>query len=72
MAASVTMRSNINELDAMLLDLNEGTYNKGMHTAHTLQSNDYFSDFEENTSYSALPTNYTAHDGMSTSRTILY
>ena len=63
MAASVTMRANISELDAMLNDLNEGTYSKSMHTGHTLQANDYFSDFEENTSYSALPTNYSAHDG---------
>ena len=65
MAASVTMRANISELDAMLNDLNEGTYSKSMHTGHTLQANDYFSDFEENTSYSALPTNYSAHDGNS-------
>lgn len=62
MAASMTMRANISELDAMLSDLNEGKYNKGMHTGHTLQPNDYFSDFDENTSYSALPTNYTPHD----------
>ena len=61
----MTMRANISELDAMLNDLNEGTYSKSMHTGHTLQANDYFSDFEENTSYSALPTNYSAHDGNS-------
>ena len=58
----MTMRANISELDAMLNDLNQGTYNKSMHTGHTLQANDYFSDFEENTSYSALPTNYGGHD----------
>jgi hypothetical protein len=56
------MRANISELDAMLNDLNEGKYSKSLHTGHTLQTNDYFSDFEENTSYSALPTNYAEHD----------
>ena len=66
MAASVTMRANISDLDAMLSDLNEGKYNKGVHNGHTLQPNDYFSDFEDNTSYSALPTNYSAHDGKKT------
>jgi len=71
MAASVTMRANISELDAMLNDLNEGKYNKGMHSGHTLQPNDYFSDFEENTSYSALPTNYSAHDGKTNSSSSL-
>ena len=65
MAASMTMRANISELDAMLNDLNQGTYNKSMHNGHSLQANDYFSDFEENTSYSALPTNYGAHDSKS-------
>ena len=65
MAASMTMRANISELDAMLNDLNQGTYNKSMHTGHSLQANDYFSDFEENTSYSALPTNYGVHDSKS-------
>jgi hypothetical protein len=63
MASSVTMRENMSELDAMLLDLNKGKYNKELHTGHNLQPNDYFSDFEENTSYSALPTNYTANEG---------
>jgi len=61
MASSVTMRANINELDAMLHDLSKGKYNKEHHTGHSLQPPDYFSDFEENTSYSALPTNYTSN-----------
>ena len=63
MASSVTMRSNMNELDAMLHDLSKGKYNKEQHTGHALQQMDYFSDFEENTSYSALPTNDTSNKG---------
>ena len=63
MASSVTMRSNMNELDAMLHDLSKGKYNKEQHTGHALQQMDYFSDFEETTSYSALPTNDTSNKG---------